>query len=172
MKRFTSDDRNEQGHELMPTERDGDAAMLEPAVEGVASERTWSRRQVVGLAGATLAGVAGLTTFGAGKAEAAPIVAAGSSPKDGSGWQTYGNGALYIDVNTSAAQFSRTPVYVTSLGGDSRHWDLVGGGAVYVPTSRGFRVYVKHHKGSEEVPITRLDALDRNWHVKWHAILA
>jgi hypothetical protein len=171
VKRFTSDDRNEQGHELMPAERDGDAAMLEPAVEGVASERIWSRRQVVRLAGATLAGVAGLATFGSDNAEAAPIVAAGSSPKDGSGWQTYpggGPGALFIDVNTSAAGFSRTPVYVTSLGGRTRHWELVGVSAVYQPTATGFRVHLRHLK---DVPITRLDALDNSWHVNWHAIL-
>jgi hypothetical protein len=169
VKRFTSDDRNEQGHELMPAERDGDAAMLEPAVEGVASERTWSRRQVVRLAGATLAGVAGLAAFGSDNAEAAPIVAAGSSPTDGSGWQTYLTNYLYIDVNTSAAGFSRTPVYVTSLGGRTRHWELIGGSAVYQPTATGFRVYLRHLK---DEPITRLNALDYGWHVKWHAVLA
>ena len=168
VKRSTSDDRNEQGRELMPAERDGDAAMLEPTVEGVASGRTWSRRQVVGLAGATLAGVAGLTAFGADNAEAAPLVAAGSSPTDGSGWQTYGTTALTIKVNTSAAGFSRTPVYLAAIGGRTRHWELIGGTAVYNPTATGFEVFVKHYK---DVPITRLNALDYGWHIKWHAIL-
>ena len=55
MRRFTNDHRNEEGSELMNARRKGEGAPLRPSFEGVANSRTYSRRQMLGLAGGTIA---------------------------------------------------------------------------------------------------------------------
>jgi hypothetical protein len=69
MKRFTSDDRNEQGRELIPARRNGEVAPLGPSFEGVAGHRTFSRRQALGLLGSSLAGATLLSSGLAGPAK-------------------------------------------------------------------------------------------------------
>jgi hypothetical protein len=100
---------------------------------------------------------------------------AGSLPKigagetaPGAGWQQYAGGAgLFIDVDTSAAGFTSTPIYITCLGGASQHWALTGGSAVYTPTPTLFRIYVRWADGAALAPGT---ANAGAWHVKWIGI--
>jgi hypothetical protein len=70
MRRFKRNAKNEEGRELIPAQKDGDGAMPEPSFEGVVSNRTFSRREAVGLTGAALAGVATLAATNANPAEA------------------------------------------------------------------------------------------------------
>ncbi|MDP9868135.1 MULTISPECIES: hypothetical protein [Streptosporangium] len=91
-------------------------------------------------------------------------VAAGKTAP-GEGWESYGNGTgLYIDVDTTSANFTGTPVYTSSVGGTGDHWALTGANAVYSPTATGFRLYVRW---SDSSPISPAVAQAFQWHVNW-----
>src|SRR5512139_2749135 len=92
-----------------------------------------------------------------------PRIAGGHTPV-GLGWQAYGNGGLYIDVDTSSARFSSTPIYFTSIGGGSDHWRTTGANAIYSPSPKGFRVYVRMSNGEALSP---LDAYNLGWYINW-----
>jgi hypothetical protein len=70
MSPFKRDANNEEGRQIVPAQKDGDGATPEPSFEGVASNRTFSRREAVGLTGAALAGFAALAATNASPAEA------------------------------------------------------------------------------------------------------
>ena len=84
----------------------------------------------------------------------------------GQDWTPYRGGTrgLGIQVDTSAGEFDANPVYVTSVGGKSRQWSLVGTSTIYHPGRRSFVVYVHWRDNS---PITPQDALDNGWYVNW-----
>ncbi|MFD0883927.1 hypothetical protein ACFQ08_05065 [Streptosporangium algeriense] len=83
----------------------------------------------------------------------------------GQGWQAYGANGIYIDVNTTSARFTGTPVYVTSITGPGgNQWGLVGPSAVYSSTATSFRVYVQWKDGS---PLTPATAQQYGWHINW-----
>lgn len=92
---------------------------------------------------------------------------AGGATRAGEGWQVHLPTGIYIDVDTSQGKFRKTPVYVTSLGGNSSHWATTGGNAVYNPTPIGFRVYVRWSGGT---PLTPAEANADQWRVHWFGI--
>ena len=92
--------------------------------------------------------------------------ACGQTTPGSTNWIQYSNPAgLYVDVDTSAAGFTSTPIYITSLGGWGSHWYTTGGTSVYSPTATGFRVYVYFMSGA----ITPETANSGNygWHINW-----
>jgi hypothetical protein len=96
-----------------------------------------------------------------------PKVVIGSGTTSGQPWQTYTGGGgpgIFIDVDTSHAHFPGTPVYVSSLHGDSEHWATTGGSSIYLPTATGFRVYVRRSNGG---PLSPGDAAALGWIVAW-----
>lgn len=76
-------------------------------------------------------------------------------------WRQYGSDGVYVDVDTSPCGFDGTPLYFTSIGGNSNHWSSMGATSIYSPTETGFRVYVKRSG------ITIADANDWKWHINW-----
>ena len=95
-------------------------------------------------------------------------IAAGSTLPGGTAWQVYDVSGIYVDVDTSAAGFSRVPVYVTSLGGQAHHWETTGGSSVYHPTPTGFRVYVRFASGAHLTPGY---ANNNGWVVQWVGVV-
>jgi len=94
-------------------------------------------------------------------------ICCGSSPTDGSGWVDAGGSPyIYIDVNTSSCNFSSTPTYFSSLGGNGGHYAVLGSNAIYSPTSTGFRIYLTKHDLTAPAIAT---ASSSNWHIKWCA---
>jgi len=96
----------------------------------------------------------------------APKIAFGSTPRGATEWQQYGDRALYVDVDTSAAGFAETPTYITSLDGNTKHWRTVGSNAIYQESPTGFRVYIQRLGNS----VTPEEANEMEWHVNWIAI--
>ncbi|MDF5754282.1 hypothetical protein [Spongiactinospora sp. TRM90649] len=91
-------------------------------------------------------------------------IAAGQSTP-GQGWVAYGANGIYIDVDTTAARFTGSPVYVTSIGSTGgSQWNLVGPSAVYSATATRFRVYVQWKDGSALTPAT---AQSYGWFINW-----
>lgn len=95
-------------------------------------------------------------------------IAKGSTPVGNTAWQQYPGGeGIFLDVNTSSAGFTTTPIYITSLGGSSHHWWTTGATSIYFPTPTGFRVYVRYSTGGSLTPAI---ANQYGWHINWIAI--
>jgi hypothetical protein len=96
-----------------------------------------------------------------------PRVVIGSGVSPSNAWQQYTGGGgpgIFIDVDTSHAQFPEQPVYVCSLHGNSDHWSTIGGSSIYSPTATSFRVYVRRADGSA---LTPQQAQSNGWHISW-----
>lgn len=95
-------------------------------------------------------------------------IGSGSTPKGSTNWQQYPGGAgVFVDINTSAAGFKTTPVYLTSIGGDSSHWATTGATSVYFPTPNKFRIFVRWSDGNA---LTPAQANSLGWHINWVGI--
>lgn len=105
----------------------------------------------------------------------APVAQGGAALKLGSGatpqgttdWKPYSGVGVYVDVNTTAAGFNKTPKYFTMLGGSSSQLATTGATSIYSPASTGFRVYVRWSNGIELTPET---ANSYGWHIQWLGI--
>ena len=94
-------------------------------------------------------------------------IASGSTTPGATAWQQYNppaNTGVYVDVDTSAGRFSTTPVYITSIGGNSSHWATTGATSIYSATATGFRVYVRWANGN---PLTPAQANSLGWYINW-----
>jgi hypothetical protein len=93
----------------------------------------------------------------------------GSTPIENTKWvDYYFNGqqiGIYVDVDTSSAGFTSTPIYITSLGGQGHHWRTVGASSIYEATPTSFRIYLQ---GLDA--ITQQFANENNWHIQWIGI--
>lgn len=95
-------------------------------------------------------------------------IASGRTNPGATAWQQYPGGAgIFVDVNTTAAHLTGTPVYVTSIGGTSHHWATTGATSIYSATATGFRVYVRYADGG---PLTPAVANGFQWHINWIAM--
>lgn len=102
------------------------------------------------------------------------IIECGTSNDHGGGtnWRQEAGitNAIYVDVDTTDVngnpRFSQTPFYFSSLGGDRTHLRTTGATSIYMPTTTGFRVYVRWSDGSR---LTPADATSRNWYINWLA---
>lgn len=91
----------------------------------------------------------------------------------GEGWRIYGDVGSYIDVDTSAAGFTGSPVYHTSIystGGSQLATH--GAHAIYNPTATGFRLYLRwvddaRYQGRQLTPEV---AREFGFHVAWSGI--
>ena len=92
-------------------------------------------------------------------------VVGGRTPVSNTAWQPFTEG-IFVDVNTSVAGFTQTPLYITSLGGNGSHWATTGATSIYQPTPTGFRVYVRWANGGELTPAF---ANQYRWHINWIA---
>jgi len=97
------------------------------------------------------------------------FIAKGSTPIGNTAWQQYADGeSIFVDVDTSSAGFTTTPIYITSLGGTSGHWGTTGATSIYYPTPTGFRVYVRFSTGDQ---LTPAGANGIGWHINWIAVV-
>lgn len=92
-------------------------------------------------------------------------ICTGRTTPGATNWQQYNNG-LYLDVDTSSCGFMVTPLYFTTLGGMTSHWVTTGATSIYMPTARGFRVYIYDPTAA----LTPDIANGRGWHINWEAV--
>lgn len=93
-----------------------------------------------------------------------PELCTGNTSQTSSNWKDYATNGIYLDVDTSACSLDTTPIYLTSLGGTSRHWKARGATSIYSPTPTGFRVYV------QDEGLTAATAKNFDWHINWKAV--
>jgi hypothetical protein len=88
----------------------------------------------------------------------------------GQGWRQHTDHGVGLDVDTSSAKFSGTPTYVISLSGPGGNMWLTTGGssAVYEPTPKGFKVYLRRADG-QPLPV-KIVTDDYKWYVNWIGI--
>jgi hypothetical protein len=100
------------------------------------------------------------------------LIARGSTPVGNTAWQQYQDGeTIFVEVDTSSAKFTATPIYITSLGGIGYHWATTGATSIYVPTPTGFRVYVRFARAAEwPGALTPAFANQNKWHINWIAV--
>jgi hypothetical protein len=92
----------------------------------------------------------------------------GSTPVGNTAWQQVpGVSGIFVDVDTSSAKLTSTPIYITSLGGAGYHWTTTGATSIYTPTPTGFRVYVRF---TVEGQISPAFANQNGWHINWIAV--
>ena len=94
------------------------------------------------------------------------LMAAGSTTPGATDWVQYKSNSLYLDVDTSSAGFTETPIYITSLGGSGNHCLTTGATSIYRATPTGFRVYVFYEGGV----VTPAQANTWKWHIQWQGI--
>jgi hypothetical protein len=102
-------------------------------------------------------------------------VTRGSTPPGNTAWQqhssepdtAFGGQGIFVDIDTSSAGFTTTPIYITSIGGTSHHWATTGATSIYTPTPTGFRVYVRFPDGGSLTPAI---ANQYGWHINWIAV--
>ena len=88
----------------------------------------------------------------------------GYGTSEGTPWEDYAKG-VFVTVDTSAAGFTETPVYVVSTGGGGGQWGLIGTSSVYNATKDSFKVYIQKANGDE------LDVADAaKWYINWIGI--
>lgn len=95
--------------------------------------------------------------------EALRIVVGQLDPKT-TRWRQYTEGGISVDIDTSSAGFSSTPLYFTSLGGHTNNWLAQGVTSIYQPTERGFRVHISYPE------LTVAKAKEWGWYVSWIAV--
>jgi hypothetical protein len=102
------------------------------------------------------------------QSERSALIARGSTPAGNTAWQQYPTGeGVFVDVDTSSAGFTTTPIYITSIGGTSSHWATTGATSIYDPTPTGFRVFVRWSSGGALTPAI---ANQYEWHINWIAV--
>lgn len=85
--------------------------------------------------------------------------------------------AICVDIDTSAAGFVETPIYVTSIAGRIHHYGTTGASSVYKASPTGFciqirwdRDYVEDYSNVVSEQLTPEIANGYNWHINWIAI--
>jgi hypothetical protein len=95
--------------------------------------------------------------------EALRIVVGQLDPKT-TRWRQYTEGGISVDIDTSSAGFTSTPLYFTSLGGHTNNWLAQGVTSIYQPTAQGFRVHISYPE------LTVAKAREWGWYVSWIAV--
>jgi hypothetical protein len=95
--------------------------------------------------------------------EALRIVVGQLDPKT-TRWRQYTEGGISVDIDTSSAGFTSTPLYFTSLGGHTNNWLAQGVTSIYQPTAQGFRVHISYPE------LTVAKAKEWGWYVSWVAV--
>jgi hypothetical protein len=97
-------------------------------------------------------------------------IASGQTPPGATAWQVYSPNGIFVDIDTTAGKFLSAPVYITSIGGKTRHWSTIGATSIYptppahFATATGFRVYLQWANRSSLTPHT---ANLYGWHINW-----
>ncbi|MEH2411172.1 VHL beta domain-containing protein [Nostoc sp.] len=108
-------------------------------------------------------------------------IVSGRTQRGATNWQQHKDDqvplSIYVEIDTSAAGFAETPIYVTSIAGDKHHYGTTGASSVYKSSPTGFRIQIRWERGYvESTPKPKIEELtpewanSRNWYINWMAI--
>lgn len=95
-------------------------------------------------------------------------IAVGSTLPGTTDWKQ-GNNNIYVDVDTSAAGFTKRPVYITSISGKINHWKVLGASSVYEASATMFRIWLRWADSNQKFPTPEQANRDQ-WHINWIGI--
>lgn len=72
---------------------------------------------------------------------------------------------IYVDIDLSMFKLDTPPVILTSMVGNSRHWEALGYCGIYNLTKNGFRVYVRYRNG-----VTATQAIQWGWKLNYTVV--
>ena len=84
-------------------------------------------------------------------------------------WLLYFTSGIYMYINTSSCNFNMTPLYYTSIIGDSLQDDLTGTNAIYVPSRTGFTIYCRSYSNWSAMKMLNYSQIQK-WDVQWIGI--
>ncbi|MEN8220087.1 MAG: hypothetical protein ABFS56_27805 [Pseudomonadota bacterium] len=91
-------------------------------------------------------------------------ICTGRTTKGNTDWvQHSSQNGIYVDIDTSACNFTSTPIYISNLAGNANNWTTTGGSSPYLGTAADFRIYVHFPN------ITPSKANSWDWHINWMA---
>ncbi len=97
-------------------------------------------------------------------------IASGKTTPGATNWHPI-DGGIEVNIDTSAAGFTQTPIYVTSIAGDKYHWGTTGASSVYKATPTGFTIAIRWDKGFWDAnPLDLQEANSYKWHINWIAM--
>ena len=98
-------------------------------------------------------------------------IASGQTTPGATNWESaVGPDGIRVKIDTSAAGFTLTPIYVTSSVGNAYLWGTTGA-AVVNPTPQGFEVFMRWEKGFwDSNPLDIQEANSFKWHINWIAL--
>ena len=94
-------------------------------------------------------------------------IASGKTQAGYTNWQQYGTDGIFVDIDTSAAGFSKTPNYVASLHGLGFLWETTGGSEIYNAQKDRFRVFVRFVTDQPAPTPGQANSVDYSWHIVW-----
>jgi hypothetical protein len=74
-----------------------------------------------------------------------------------------------MTIDTSNCNFNSTPLYFTSITGDSVHWRLTGYGAIYVPSQNSFTIYASSYNYPNSTQLLSFSQIYQ-WNVSWFGL--
>lgn len=92
-------------------------------------------------------------------------MAGGQTERGHTDWKPYDPKkprGIYVEVDTSDANFKSVPAYVMSLAGDSHNWELIV--SIYNKKKDSFRAYARF---PDWATITPQMANERGRHINW-----
>jgi hypothetical protein len=90
-------------------------------------------------------------------------ICTGRTTEGSTNWLQYNTDGIYVDIDTSACDFTSTPIYISNLAGNGDNWTATGGSSPYSRTATDFRIYV-YYPG-----MTPAAANNKGWHINWMA---
>jgi len=77
--------------------------------------------------------------------------------------------AIYMQVNTINCSFNSTPLYYTSIIGNSLRSDLTGYDAIYSASNTLFTIYIRSYSGLTSAQMLNYSQTDK-WNLSWVGI--
>lgn len=84
-------------------------------------------------------------------------------------WQTYSSDTIYMTISTASCNFTRTPLYFTSMAGTSSHWSLGGYNAIFLASNNTFTVHVRQVGSWTAIQLMNVTN-SYAWNVNWMGI--
>jgi len=84
-------------------------------------------------------------------------------------WIAYIGGGIYMQINTTNCKFNITPLYYTSIIGNTIHTDFTGYDAIYGASKTSFTIYVRSYSGWTNAQMVNSSQIDK-WNLSWVGI--
>lgn len=79
---------------------------------------------------------------------------------------TVGTGTIFITIMTTNCSFNSTPLYYTSISGNTMHMDFTGYNSIYAADKNSFTIYIRNLQGFTIDQMLNYSQMEQ-WNVSW-----